>query len=82
MTKREPNLKTVKMIEEFIKDNSGEYTRTEIWQHLPKTMMYQTFKTAFEYIKDSNKIIIEDRLVIWIYNPKLAKHLRERSVEV
>ncbi|MDP4038975.1 MAG: hypothetical protein Q8P57_00110 [Candidatus Pacearchaeota archaeon] len=40
---RSPTLDTVFMVESFIKENSGEFTRTEIWNNLPKKVMWQTY---------------------------------------
>ena len=79
---REPTLPSIKMIENIIKNNSGEHTRTEIWKRLPKQMMYQTFKKAFDYLVDSHKVIVHERKVIWIYDPELYEFLKERSVAV
>jgi outer membrane lipoprotein-sorting protein len=77
-----PTLATIKMIEDFVKTHSGEYTRTEIWKSLPKGIMYQTFKKAFDYLVESNKITFNDDHAVWIFDPKLTKHLLSKSVKV
>ena len=69
-----PQLDTVLMVEEFIRENSGEYKKRSLWESLPKKMMYQTFCVIFDYLSASGKIAIdkEDKIG-WIWNPDLVK---------
>ncbi len=39
---RSPTLETVKMVESMIKDNSGEFKKTQIWEKLPRKIMWPT----------------------------------------
>ena len=75
-----PRLDTVMMIEETIR-KAGEYqTKKELWQSLPKSVMYQTFNLVLEYLEKSNKILIDkDGSIVWIAadNEKLKKLLKE-----
>lgn len=50
---------------------------------LAKKVQYQTFKRILEYLESSNKIMFNDREIIWIFpdNPKLKK-LLETSVKL
>ncbi len=69
-----PRLDTVLVIEEFIRDHSGEFKKKELWQNLPKKTMYQTFCVVFDYLKNSNKIAMDSKgKVAWIWNPDLVK---------
>jgi hypothetical protein len=71
---RYPRLDTVLMVEEFIKEHDGEYNRKQLWEKLPKKMMYQTFQVVIAYLFESNKISIDaEGKVGWIYYPELAK---------
>ncbi len=75
-----PQLDTVLMVEEFIKNNSGEYKKKSLWKALPKKMMYQTFCVIFNYLLYSNKIAIDkEGKIAWIWNPKLLKRLLKRK---
>jgi len=69
-----PQLDTVLMVEEFIRDNSGEYKKRSLWEALPKKMMYQTFCVIFSYLLESGKIA-QDREghVAWIWDPEGVK---------
>jgi hypothetical protein len=69
-----PQLDTVLMVEEFIRDHSGEYKKKALWENLPKKMMYQTYQLIFDYLLASGKIA-KDRedTVCWIWNPELVK---------
>lgn len=69
-----PNLRTVLMVEEFVRKHDGEYGRKALWENLPKKTMYQTFKTIIDYLSYSNKISIDaDGKVGWIFYSEAAK---------
>ena len=68
---RSPTLQTVLMVERFIDENSGEYKKTELFNNLPKKVMWQTFQVIMEYLERSYKITIEkDGKVVYIWNPE------------
>ena len=70
---RYPRLDTVLMVEDFIKEHDGEFRRKELWQKLPKKMMYQTFQVVLAYLAESNKISVDAKGKIgWIYYPESA----------
>lgn len=77
---RYPRLDTVLMVEEFIKKHDGEYRRKELWERLPKKMMYQTFQVILAYLFESNKISIDSEGKIgWIYYPESVKGREKRK---
>ena len=80
MTKvRYPNLQTVFMVEKFIEENNGEFKKTELFEKLPKKMMWQTFQVIMNYLESINKILIEKNGRIgYIWNPKFAEKFRHR----
>ena len=66
-----PQLDTVLMVEEFIKDHSGEFKKKDLWSNLPKKMMYQTYCVIFDYLYDSKKIAKDsDGKIAWIWDPE------------
>jgi hypothetical protein len=70
---RFPRLDTVLMVEKFIKECDGEYKKRELWEHLPKKMMYQTFCVIIDYLLYSNKISIDaEGKIGWIFYPEKA----------
>lgn len=70
---RYPRLDTVLMVEKFIKERDGEFKKRELWENLPKKMMYQTFCVIIDYLIYSNKISIDaEGKFGWIYYPKEA----------
>ncbi len=76
-----PRLDTVLMVEDFIRKHSGEYTKTALWQKLPKRVMYQTFSLIISYLDDSAKISIDKEGKIgWTYDPQLVKKFLARGV--
>ena len=79
----EPQLNTILMVEKAIKDAETYPTRTQLWRSLPKKVQYQTFQRILEYLEGSNKIMFDNRLIIWIFpdNPKL-KRMLEKSVKL
>lgn len=77
-----PQLNTVLMIEDAVKRHSGEYTVTQLWKKLDKKMMYQTYRTAIDYLVDSRKMAVKNKKLIWIFNPELMDRLLAESEEV
>jgi len=76
---RYPRLDTVLMVEKFIKEHDGMFKRKELWERLPKKMMYQTFQVILAYLFESNRISIDvERKIGWIYYPELASE-REKK---
>jgi len=76
-----PTLESVIMVEKTIQKHSQKYGKYQLWKHLPKKMMYQTFQTILDYLQGSGKIIIDkDGIIIWTYNPKRVKKLIEEGL--
>jgi hypothetical protein len=74
-----PQLDTVLMVEEFIRDHGGEYKKKKLWENLPRKMMYQTFQVIFNYLLDSHKIAVDkEGKVCWIWNPVLVRKYLSR----
>jgi len=80
-----PRLDTVMMIEDAIRKAREYQTKKELWESLPRKVMYQTFNLVLDYLEKSNKILIDkrDRKIVWIAadNKELNKLLRN-SVRV
>lgn len=80
---RYPRLDTVLMVEDFIMKHSGEYSKKQVWERLPKKMMYQTFSTVIDYLEYSNKIITDgERKIVWIWDPEGVRKILERGLVV
>ena len=76
---RSPTLQTVLMVEKFIKDKSGEYKKTELFNKLPKKVMWQTFQVIMEYLESINKIAYDNEgYVVYIWNPELVAKYKNR----
>ena len=75
-----PQLDTVLMVEDFIREHSGEFKKKALWQQLPKKMMYQTFCVIFNYLEESHKIARDSEGTIgWIWNPEGVKKYLARK---
>jgi len=72
------------MVEEFIKQHSGEFKKRQLWENLPRKMMYQTFCVIFDYLIDSGKLAVDrEGKVAWIWNPELVQRfLKEPELVV
>ena len=58
------------MIEESIQKYSGECGKFQLWRKLPRSVMYQTFLRALDYLEYSNKIAVDNEgKVGWIFSP-------------
>ena len=77
---RSPTLQTVLMVEKFIDDNSGEYKKTELFNNLPKKVMWQTFQVIMEYLESINKIGYDKNgVVVYVWNTELVKKYKDRE---
>ncbi len=77
---RSPTLQTVLMVEKFIKENSGEYKKTELFNNLPKKVMWQTFQVIMEYLESTLKIVYDNEgFVVYIWNPSLLEKIKDRN---
>ena len=77
---RYPRLDTVLMVEEFIKEFDGEFRKKQLWERLPKRMMYQTYSIIIDYLLISGKISVDSEGKIgWIFYPKEAKKRLDKA---
>ena len=77
---RSPTLQTVLMVEKFIDDNSWEYKKTELFNKLPKKVMWQTFQIIMEYLENTIRIAYDSEgYVVYIWNPEFAKKFEGRK---
>lgn len=76
-----PRLDTVLMVEDTIKKLDYYPTKNQLWRALPKMVMWQTFNIILDYLIKSNKIIINNEEIVWVFadNPKI-KELLAKSV--
>tara|TARA_B100000315_G_C14321282_1_gene470901 strand:+ start:396 stop:704 length:309 start_codon:yes stop_codon:yes gene_type:complete len=83
-TKRYPNLNTVLMVEDFLKEHGDVPMKiSDIKKQLPKQIMHQTLRVILEYLWKSGKIIYGPRGIQWIYSePKHLEKMFEDTLEV
>ena len=75
-----PRLDNVLMVETFIYDHSGEFKKKQLWEALPKKMMYQTFSTIIDYLLYSGKIAVDgEGKVGWIWDPEGVEKLLKKK---
>jgi hypothetical protein len=79
----EPQLDTILMVENAIRQAKTYPTKKELLESLPKQIQYQTFCRILDYLESSNKIVCDGRQIIWVFpdNPRLKK-LLETSVKL
>ena len=79
----EPQLDTILMVENAIREAKSYPTKKELLESLPKQIQYQTFNRILEYLEGSNKIVFDGRRIVWVFpdNPKL-RELLESSVKL
>jgi len=77
---RFPRLDTVLMVEEAIQKYDGEFRKKQLWQALPKKMMYQTFSIILDYLIVSGKVSVDaEGKIGWIYYPKDVEKLLKKT---
>lgn len=77
-----PRLDSVLMVEKLIYDTSGTYTKKQLWERLPKKMMYQTFSVVLNYLLYSGKISVDKEGKIgWIWDPEgVDRYLKRKDL--
>jgi len=77
---RSPTLETLRMVEKTIEKYSGEFKKTQIWEKLPRKVMWSTYLTILDYLEEINHIIIsENGIITHIWNPKLTRKINSRK---
>jgi hypothetical protein len=77
---RFPRLDTVLLLEEFIQEKDGEFRKKQLWEALPKKMMYQTFSIILDYLIISGKVSVDSEGKIgWIFYPKDTEKLLKKT---
>ena len=78
-----PNLNTILMVEETLK-NSGELlTLAELKRKLPKKVIHQTLINILDYLQLSGKILIGTKGILWVFaERKELDRLIKRGIEV
>jgi len=82
MVLHSPTLDSILAVEKTAKKYSGMYGKYQLWNRLPKKMMYQTYQIVLDYLSESNKIIIENDRVIWIWDPEGIRNLMKKGLLV
>jgi hypothetical protein len=78
-----PNLNTVIMVEETLKNNEELLTLAELKRKLPKQVMHQTLIQILDYLQISGKIIIGTKGILWIFTErKELNELIKRGTEI
>ncbi len=82
--KRYPNLSTVLMVEDVLRENRDvPMTISELKKKLPRQIMHQTLKIILVYLWKSGKIIYGPKGIQWIYSePEHLKKMMENSLEI
>jgi len=74
-----PNLKTVLMVEQVLKNAELAISREEIKKRLPTKIMHQTLNLIIEYLEKRGIVTDTHKGIVWTYNesPKLKKAIDE-----
>lgn len=71
VTIRKQDMVLINMVETAIKQADTYLTVEELWNMMSKKMTYLTFLGILAYLKQHNKIVVDqDRSIIWIYADK------------
>jgi hypothetical protein len=80
----DPQLATIRMVEEAIKESQSYPSINQLSRRLPKQIQYGTLKTILGYLEESNKIMKDkDGSIIWIFaDSEKRKKLLSRSTKL
>ena len=65
-----PNLVTIMMVENTLKEAGEVLTVAELKRRLPRKVMHQTILQILDYLQGSGKILIGTKGVLWIFTEK------------
>ena len=65
-----PNLNTVLMVEDTLKESSELMTVAELKRRLPKKVMHQTLIQILDYLQISGKILIGTKGILWVFTER------------
>jgi len=78
-----PNLSTVLMVEETLKNSRELLTLAGLKRKLPRKVMHQTLLQILDYLQISGKILIGTKGILWIFaERKELEKLISRGTEV
>lgn len=66
-----PNLKTVLMVEEVLKEAELAISREELKKRLPAQIMHQTLNVILEYLEERGLIIDGHKGILWTHNDNI-----------
>ena len=65
-----PNLNTVLMVEDVLKEAGEVMAIAELKKRLPKKVMHQTLLYILDYLQMSGKIVIGTKGVLWVFTER------------
>jgi hypothetical protein len=78
-----PNLGTVLMVEDTLKDAGEVMTLAELKRRLPRKVMHETLLYILDYLQMSGKIVLGTKGVLWVFaERKELEKLIKRGTEV
>lgn len=78
-----PNLNTVLMVEDILKEAGEILTLAELKRRLPRKVMHQTLLQILDYLQMSGKIIIGTKGILWVFTErKELDKLIKRGTEI
>ena len=65
-----PNLSTILMVEQILKNSKQIIKLAELKRKLPRKVMHQTLIQILDYLQISGKIIIGTKGILWIFTER------------
>ena len=76
-----PTLDTVEMVEKTIDKYSGEFKKTQLWEKLPRKVLWGTYLRILEYLQQINKIVIsESGVIVYIWDKEGAERIMRTNL--
>ncbi|MBI4158887.1 hypothetical protein HY500_01360 [Candidatus Woesearchaeota archaeon] len=78
-----PNLNTILMVEDILKESGELITVADLKKKLPKKVMHQTLLNILNYLQLSEKIVIGTKGILWIFaERKELKELTKKESDI
>lgn len=70
------------LLEKEIKDGNRYYTIKQLWAIVSKKLTQERYNAAMNFFIKGNRIIIDKRQIVWIWDPEGIKKILKTGVKI
>lgn len=70
------------LLEKEIKDGNKYYTMKQLWSRISNKLTIERYNAAMNFFIKGNRIIIDKRQIVWIWDPEGIKKILKTGVKI